>query len=412
GAAPSACWTGAILVLCAVGGVQSQTLTVNRQMLRYNVPLSGLHQQAGQAGRQHLSGCCTRSGTSSSTPPPSWQLPVGLQSQHEPSSDLVDECVMHFDDSRTAQRHSGTASFPAGAPRAGAAGAARGDAERRQELVECVANAGLSSAQLQRRVFLGTALRNKGVQPLLGRRGKGEPDQEPVRLHLNPERSCRLAVPRAGVQSWRPGRTAQLTYFRGVPAAVRLQGCRSSAATHTNDQRAHRGRKSESQRLVKMHANEWMKIKRSQGVYAGDICARSALPPPARHLPATPCDVHGSLHDVSMESDLRPGPVVSMSIKPKSPACKRIRQKACSASSKEDPTLRMSFNEEFRETILHGELHLEIYAQSGWEREYKAPCVLGKPKVAFRETLSEPYQFDYLHKKQSAAPASSLASSA
>ncbi|PAA74502.1 hypothetical protein BOX15_Mlig023909g1 [Macrostomum lignano] len=403
---------GAILVLCAVGGVQSQTLTVNRQMLRYNVPCLAFINKLDRQGANPVRVLHQIRHKLKHTAA-FMQLPVGLQSQHEAVIDLVDECVMHFD-----EPHGLTVRREQVPPERRAE-----TAERRQELVECVANvddelgelvlmdqqpsrdqlkAAIRRACLQRSftpVFLGTALRNKGVQPLLDgvvdylpnptevqnyAFRQGEPDQEPVRLHLNPERSCRL--PFLGLAfKLEAGSYGQLTYFRVY------QGCLKRGDTMTN---ARTGRKVRVQRLVKMHANEMAEVKE---VYAGDICATFGV-----DCASGDTFVTGSLHDVSMESIFVPDPVVSMSIKPKESRMQENFAKGLQRFLKEDPTLRMSFNEEFRETILSGmgELHLEIYAQR-LEREYKAPCVLGKPKVAFRETLSEPYQFDYLHKKQS-----------
>uniref|UniRef100_A0A1I8IN71 Tr-type G domain-containing protein n=1 Tax=Macrostomum lignano TaxID=282301 RepID=A0A1I8IN71_9PLAT len=379
---------GAILVLCAVGGVQSQTLTVNRQMLRYNVPCLAFINKLDRQGANPVRVLHQIRHKLKHTAA-FMQLPVGLQSQHEAVIDLVDECVMHFD-----EPHGLTVRREPVPPERRAE-----TAERRQELVECVANvddelgelvlmdqrpsrdqlkAAIRRACLQRSftpVFLGTALRNKGVQPLLDgvvdylpnptevqnyAFRQGEPDQEPVRLHLNPERSCRL--PFLGLAfKLEAGSYGQLSYFRVY------QGCLKRGDTMTN---ARTGRKVRVQRLVKMHANEMAEVKE---VYAGDICATFGVD----------CASGDTLrlHDVSMESIFVPDPVVSMSIKPKESRMQENFAKGLQRFLKEDPTLRMSFNEEFRETILSGmgELHLEIYAQR-LEREYKAPCVLGKPK--------------------------------
>lgn len=95
-------------------------------------------------------------------------------------------------------------------------------------------------------------------------------------------------------------------------------------------------------------------------------------------------------------------PVVSMSITPKEPKDRDRFSKAIDRFTREDPTFQYYFDNDSKESIVSGmgELHLEIYAQR-MEREYNCNVVLGKPKVAFRETLIEPCEFNYLHKKQS-----------
>ncbi len=103
-----------------------------------------------------------------------------------------------------------------------------------------------------------------------------------------------------------------------------------------------------------------------------------------------------------MESMFVPDPVVSMSIKPIDTANNDNFSKGINRFMKEDPTFKVIYDSDSKELIAYGmgELHLDIYA-TRLEREYNCKCVMGKPKVAFRETLLEPFEFDYLHKKQS-----------
>lgn len=112
--------------------------------------------------------------------------------------------------------------------------------------------------------------------------------------------------------------------------------------------------------------------------------------------------VDPKLTNLSMESMFVPDPVVSMSISPKENKDRERFSKAIDRFTREDPTFHYYFDVESKESIVSGmgELHLEIYAQR-MEREYNCQVVLGKPKVAFRETLCDPCEFEYLHKKQS-----------
>lgn len=106
--------------------------------------------------------------------------------------------------------------------------------------------------------------------------------------------------------------------------------------------------------------------------------------------------------NLSLESIYVPEAVVSMAIQPTNNKDREKFAKAIDRFTREDPTFHYYFDNDNKESIVSGmgELHLEIYAQR-MEREYNCPVTLGKPKVAFRETLTAPCEFDYLHKKQS-----------
>lgn len=96
-----------------------------------------------------------------------------------------------------------------------------------------------------------------------------------------------------------------------------------------------------------------------------------------------------------------PEPVISLSIRPEGNETPNF-SRALNRFQKEDPTFRVHVDSESQETIISGmgELHLDIYVER-MKREYNVACVTGKPRVAFRETITEPAKFDYIHKKQS-----------
>jgi len=132
-------------------------------------------------------------------------------------------------------------------------------------------------------------------------------------------------------------------------------------------------------------------------VYAGDIFALFGVDCASGDTFTT-----NPKNNLAMESIFVPEPVVSMAIKPNNSKDRDNFSKAIARFTKEDPTFHFFFDNDVKETLVSGmgELHLEIYAQR-MEREYGCPVTLGKPKVAFRETLVGPCEFDYLHKKQS-----------
>lgn len=132
-------------------------------------------------------------------------------------------------------------------------------------------------------------------------------------------------------------------------------------------------------------------------VYAGDIFALFGVDCASGDTFITDPKLH-----IAMESIYVPEAVVSMAIKPVHNKDRDNFSKAVARFTKEDPTFHFVYDADVKETLVSGmgELHLEIYAQR-MEREYNCPVTLGKPKVAFRETLVAPCEFDFLHKKQS-----------
>lgn len=403
---------GAILVLCAVGGVQSQTLTVNRQMRRYSVPCLAFINKLDRMGANPyrvLSQMRSKMNHNAAF----IQLPIGLEGETKGLVDLVREKALYFE---------------------GAYGEdIREDEipkdmrtecdERRQELIEHLSNVDelIGEMFLEERtpteadvigairrscikrtftpVLVGTALKNKGVQPLLDsileylphpgevqnfalkETNKGE---EPEKIILSPKRDA--SHPFVGLAfKLEAGRFGQLTYVRCYQGVLKKGDSIYNARTNKRVRIA---------RLVRLHSNNMEDVNE---VYSGDIFALFGVDCASGDTFVTDPKLN-----LAMESIFIPEPVVSMAIKPANSKDRDNFSKAIARFTKEDPTFQFHYDADVKETLVSGmgELHLEIYAQR-MEREYNCQVVLGKPKVAFRETLTMPCKFDYLHKKQS-----------
>ncbi|XP_047488000.1 elongation factor G, mitochondrial-like [Penaeus chinensis] len=402
---------GAVLVLCSVGGVQSQTLTVNRQMKRYSVPCLAFINKLDRMGANPYR-VLNQMRSKLNHNAAFMQLPIGLEGNTKGIIDLVSQKALYF------EGNNGEIIREDEIPKD-----MRAEADDRyMELIEHVSNAddaigemfleekmpseselrdGIRRACLQRTftpVFVGTALKNKGVQPLLDsvltylphpgevKNFALQEDQkgEEVRIQLHPERTANH--PFVGLAfKLEAGKFGQLTYIRVY------QGCLKKGELIFN---ARTGKKVKVSRLVQMHSNNMEDV---DAVYAGDICALFGIDCASGDTFTTDLKLN-----LSMESMYVPDPVISMAIKPKNTKDSDSFSKAVNRFTKEDPTYRVQWDNENKETIASGmgELHLEIYAQR-MEREYGCEVLMGKPKVAFRETLSAPVEFDYLHKKQS-----------
>ncbi|KAM8902822.1 elongation factor G, mitochondrial [Spinachia spinachia] len=402
---------GAVLVLCAVGGVQCQTMTVNRQMKRYNVPFLTFINKLDRTGA-NPSRALQQMRTKLNHNAAFVSIPIGLEGNIRGIVDLVEERSMYFEGpfGQTIRYDEIPADF-----RAEAAG-------RRQELVECVANAdemlgemfleekvptnddlkaAIRRATVQRLftpVLVGTALKNKGVQPLLDAvldylptptevknyAILNDDDVSSSKIEMDPTRDS--TNPYVGLAfKLEAGRFGQLTYVRVY------QGCLKKGEYIYNTRT---GKKVRVQRLVRLHADQMEDVDE---VYAGDICALFGI-----DCASGDTFTSRASSNLSMESIHVPEAVISMSIKPANKTDLDKFSKGINRFTREDPTFRVHFDTESKETIISGmgELHLEIYSQR-MEREYNCPCVMGKPKVAFRETITSPVQFDFTHKKQS-----------
>ncbi|XP_010795658.1 elongation factor G, mitochondrial, partial [Notothenia coriiceps] len=403
---------GAVLVLCAVGGVQCQTMTVNRQMKRYNVPfltfINKLDRMGANPNRALLQMRTKLNHNAAYV-----NIPMGLEGNIRGIIDLVEDRSIYFEGpfGQDIRYDEIPADFRTEA------------ADRRQELVECVADAdeilgemyleekpltnsdlkaAIRRATLQRLftpVLVGTALKNKGIQALLDAVLDYMPNptevknyanfnddvaDETTKMEMDPTRNSTNPFVALAFKL-EAGRFGQLTYVRVY------QGCLKKGE-HIHNTRTNK--RVRVQRLVRLHADQ---LEDVEEVYAGDICALFGIDCASGDTFTSRAGAN-----LSMESIHVPEPVISMSIKPNNKIDLDKFSKGMGRFTREDPTFRVYYDAESRETIISGmgELHLEIYSQR-MEREYNCPCVMGKPKVAFRETISAPVQFDFLHKKQS-----------
>ncbi|CAH1175730.1 unnamed protein product [Phaedon cochleariae] len=402
---------GAVLVLCSVGGVQSQSLTVNRQMRRYNVPCLAFINKLDRLGanpNRVLSQMRSKMNHHAAF----IQLPIGLESNCQGIVDLVDQQAIYFD-----------GAFGEDIRYDEIPPEMRTESdERRHELIEHLSNcddafgemyleekpltvsdikSAIRRSCLQRKftpVLVGTALKNKGVQPLLDAVLEYLPNpgevsnyglrevqgKESEKILLDPTRSGEKPFIALAFKL-EAGRFGQLTYMRCYQGMLQ----KGDAIFNVRTQR-----KVRIARLVRLHSSNMEDVNE---VFAGDIFALFGVDCASGDTFVT--DPKG---DISLESIYVPDPVVSMSISPTNSKDRDNFSKAVARFTKEDPTFHFYFDNDNKETIVSGmgELHLEIYAQR-MEREYNCPVNLGKPKVSFRETLVSPCEFDYLHKKQS-----------
>ncbi|XP_037089550.1 LOW QUALITY PROTEIN: elongation factor G, mitochondrial-like, partial [Pollicipes pollicipes] len=250
-------------------------------------------------------------------------------------------------------------------------------------------------------VMMGTALKNRGVQPLLDgvlaylpNPAQVEnfaldetvltPEGKPKQVRMSPLRDSSHPFVSLAFKL-EAGRFGQLTYLRCYQGRL----AKGEIIFNTRN-----GKKVRVARLVRLHSDQLEDVDEG---FAGDIFALFGV-----DCASGDSFVSDARLNLSMESIFVPDPVISMSIKPKNSKDVENFGKAVNRFTREDPTYKIMYDDDSKETIAAGmgELHLDIYAQR-MEREYNCPVVMGQPKVAFRETLLEPCSFDYQHKKQS-----------
>jgi len=399
---------GAILVLCGVGGVQSQSITVDRQMKRYQIPRLAFINKLDRTGsdpdkvitdireKLHLNAVKI-------------QYPIGLEDQHSGVVDLVTmksyinegdngeiikvgdipedikdeviaarehmlDVISQYDDELMELLLE--------------------EQEVSEELIHRAIKAGVLSLKLVP-VLMGSAFKNKGVQKLMNAileylpsplecqkmKATDAKDDEKV-YELEPDASKPLVCMAFKLTEEPFG---QLTYTRIYQGTLRkgdsIINSRSTKTTRVG-------------RIVRMHANDRDNLDEAS---AGDIIAMIGVDCASGD---TFCGDQRFL--VSCEGMHVADSVISMSVRGKDNDANLKMSKALQRFMREDPTFKVSTDEESSETIISGmgELHLEIYIER-IKREYKADVVVGKPQVNYRESITASVDMEYVHKKQS-----------
>jgi elongation factor G len=396
---------GAIMVLCAVGGVQSQSVTVDRQMKRYSVPRIAFINKMDRTGADAPAVCAGLADKLDLNAVP-LQLPMGAAESFTGVIDLVTLKALTF------EGPSGENVVESEVPGEFAEAAA----EARQQMLEAVAmfddelmellledkpapealvRRAIRGATLNRQivpVMMGSAYHNKGVQPLMDAvcaylpspldctsfaRNHDDGGAE-IPLLADPDAPMVAMAFKVVDESF-----GQLTYTRVYQGTLRKSNSYRNART---------GRQQRVGRIVRMHANEREDVEQAG---PGDIVALVGVDCASGD---TFCD---ESINYSLESIYVADPVIKLAIEPASSADQDRMAKALQRFMKEDPTFRVYNDPETGQTIIAGmgELHLDIYVER-MRREYKATVTVGAPNVSYREAPTVEAEYDYKHKKQ------------
>jgi elongation factor G len=395
---------GAVLVLCAVGGVQSQSITVDRQLKRYHVPRLAFVNKADRTGADPYrvrDDLCSKLGHNAVL----MQVPLGAEDSFEGVIDLVTMKALYFDGNNgEVVREEAIPAALEGEARAkrealldaatmfsDELAAAVLDGRETAEQIRAAVRAGTLSLKLTP-VFIGSAYKKRAIQPLMDAvvyylaspadhaHRALDLDAGGVEVSLAPDPDA----PHVSLAfKLEDGKYGQLTYIRIYQGSVR----KGMELFNTRSRRDFR-----VGRLIRMHADSMEDITEAG---SGDIVALFGIDC------ATGDTFTGGGLNLGMTSMFVPEPVISLAIKPKDRKSSDVLGKALNRFTKEDPTFRTFVDPESNETVIKGmgELHLEIYIER-MRREYGIELDTGMPQVAYREAITQAVAFDYTHKKQ------------
>jgi len=396
---------GAIMILCGVAGIQSQSITVDRQMKRYNVPRLAFVNKLDRMGANPHNGIKGIRDILKLNAV-AMQLPIGLEEDHSGVVDLIKMKAYYFDGEHgdevrieeiPEEMNDETERF-------------RGemleavsmfddqmmedileDNEIDEEAIHAAIKKGVQSLELCP-VYMGSAFKNKGVQLLLdaitrylpsplesvSTKAKDLKTQEDVVLSCDPEKPTVAMAFKLTEEQF-----GQLTYTRIYQGKL----CKGEQVINSRT-----GNKMRIGRMVRMHSNDRENIDLAE---AGDIVAMVGVDCASGD---TFC---GDGINVSCESIFVPNAVISLAVKGENNEQHMKMSKALGRFTREDPTFHVATDEESGDTVISGmgELHLDIYIER-MRREYGIDIIVGAPQVNYREAITKTSDFDYLHKKQ------------
>ena len=385
---------GAVFVLCAVGGVQPQSETVWRQANKYSVPRVAFVNKMDRAGADFdkvVGQLKTRLGAN----PVPMQLPIGAEENFEGVVDLVKMKAIHWDMDSQGMKFD-YRDIPADLLDK-AKKAREHMVESAAETSEALMNKYLESGELNEKeiidglragtvandmipVFCGSAFKNKGVQALLDAVVQLLPspaDRPPVKGIDEDEKEDSRKADDNSPFSALAFKIATDPYVGALTFFRVYSGVLSSGDTVYNPIK---GKKERIGRLLQMHANNRDEIKE---VRAGDIAAAVGLKDVT-----TGDTLCASDKVITLEKMIFPEPVIAMAIEPKTKSDQEKMGIALSRLAQEDPSFRVRSDEESGQTIIAGmgELHLDIIVDR-MKREFNVEANVGKPQVAYRETI-------------------------
>ncbi len=398
---------GAVVVFCAVGGVEPQSETVWHQADKYSVPKIAFINKMDRIGADYFGTIKTMRKRFNSTPLPI-QIPFGQEEHFKGAIDLIRQKAITWDDDKLGLSFTLSDIPPDMVPQA---------KEHREKLIEAlaemddnIADKYLDAKEIPDKeiiqairkatislkavpVMCGAALRNKGIQPILDAIVHFLPSpedvppvrginpltrQEEVRLSSDDEPLAALAFKIMQDE----GR--KLTYLRVYSGQIKAGGEVYNASI---------GKKEKIARLLKMHAN---KRERIDQCGAGGIVAVMGLKDTTTGN--TLCD---ESHPILLEPIEFYEPVISQAIEAKTPADQEKLTIALAKLMEEDPTIKVNYNDETAQTVISGmgELHLEIIIDR-LQREFNARVNVGKPRVVYRETIQKRLETEGLFDKE------------